>query len=440
MSSFLPPSISGDSFVKWGKMRMIFHSSYDQILLNHHFTRWAINLPTLISMYILNSSIWAYYLILLLWGIGCVYLILKITELCDFEKSAGWLVAIFLASTSLWSRVSLDLIPGVPCAFYILFGLYYFYKCVLPSQTKRSFVTFGVICFIAYLSKEDNVFFVAGFLLVFIHHKICRKNIFLWLTTMFGLFLVETFCYRHLGFSLGRASVIMEHHFTQEMFKFPEVSFFQLFTRRLFYHPLWNTFLAIWFIGTLTLLSHKFEKKRVEIDLAFLLVCYFVIVCLAVRSIHPLRPIFQYHFRYVAVLVPFMSMSIVMRMYMLFPKIHKWVFSLLLILVPLNCFWMVISSFSSGSEFMRFIHAKNILQTAAKKNLNVDASGSIHSYKVIKGYVIYFSEDRYFLENYKQISAQKSATYLDLQGPYTSEVLKLGSDLSDAQIVPNSPN
>jgi hypothetical protein len=307
------PLSGGDALRKWMWARLIYHGWSPSRAIwggwDHHASRVAINVPALLSQYLLGDAPWVYYVAPLCLSSLALVLLFRLAL-----RLGGVAFAFVCCLSYAWFlpiRHATQLMPDGLSTTYVLGGTLCLVKLVEAEGLRRRVtwaVAGGVCMMLAELTKEPNLFFVPGLMLGL--WWVTRSR---WLPLLFGasvgvLMLVELAVYR-LAFDeypLGRFSVIAEKHLSNGLVSQGLANAWELVTRQSdTFQGFWGIQLAL-FLGAAVFCLLRFRRLPPALQLVLLASLGFLFLhAFGVRSLHPLRPWQRALPRYVVVSYPF---------------------------------------------------------------------------------------------------------------------------------------
>jgi hypothetical protein len=313
----------GDAAVHWYYAKAWLAELADGHIRNHHAARFSINTLTAAFQAVFGTDLIVYYLPAFSMSVAQVVLVYLLAR----RVSGIWpavLACLFVIMHPLLVRNGAQLLPGIFCGTYVIAALYMLSRSFGPQQGRieTNIVGAAVLIFCAYLSKEPNLFFVPACLLAVWGIRHSRRDLGLFIVALGALGLAEYIYYLLMvdGAWLGRLSVTMGH--LGSMAALEELSsddvaltWLDLPLRR--YAPSRAGGLAsaaAFYTACLAATYLLLRERRLDATrslVAYALLSYVLIDAFAVIRLDPLTPVQKFHARYLAVLVPLMSLVIV---------------------------------------------------------------------------------------------------------------------------------
>ncbi|NLV68078.1 MAG: glycosyltransferase family 39 protein [Spirochaetes bacterium] len=221
-------------------------------------------------------------------------------------------------------RAGTQILPAVFSGAYIMLSILFFYKH-LDSKTKsyHFLLLSALMLFFSYISTVTNIFFMPGFIIVLWLKEKRIKNIIIFSSFLFFLFISETlFYYFHSGIKTGIIGITMSTHLQgYNAEKLLPLSFMQLLSRYLNLGIAWKILLLLFSFSSVIIF-----KKTTDIQkrgLVIITLSFFILMTFAVKSINPIIPAVLFHERYFVVTLPMIFAVISIAFYFLLPDSIK---------------------------------------------------------------------------------------------------------------------
>ena len=307
------PLSGGDPLRKWMWARLIYHGWSPSRAIwggwDHHASRLALNVPALLSQYLLGDAPWVYYVAPLCLSSLALILLFRLALRLGSVAFAFWTCLSY--AWFLPIRDTTQLMPDGLSTPYVLATTLCLVKLVeAEAMRRRVFWTLaaGVCMMIAEQAKEPNLFFVPGLTLGVWLCARSRPLALLFGASVSVLLLVELWVYRALftEYPLGRFSVIADKHLSNKTISQELASAWELITRlEETFRGFWGLQLAL-FLAVAVFCLLRFRRLRPALQLVLLASLGFLLLhAFGVRSIRPLRTWQAAGQRYVVVCYPF---------------------------------------------------------------------------------------------------------------------------------------
>lgn len=285
---------------------------------SHITARFSIIIPALFSQLIFGEHPIVYYLVPAITSIGQVYFLYKIGLMVRGKYLATFSCIILLIFPEMVVNVS-HLKPEAFSTLYVLMALFFLLKFIRDEKDK--FIYFSSISiFLAYLAKIDNLFFVPAFLLIIYVHKKSVKTILKFISPMFFLYIIETVFYlAFTDFKFGRLSVIFGGHLATNYFDLKTgQSFCIIFQRYVKLMLFWKLLLGFGFISSCFLWMKKYARNINTKAIVFSIFSYILFITFTIKSLSPFSLAIPFEQRYFSVLTPFLIISLLLSLFILF--------------------------------------------------------------------------------------------------------------------------
>lgn len=294
--------IGGDAINYWFAAKHLYYGlTYSE--LTHQTSRFGIVLPMYISQLVfgVHPAVTAILPNILL----CIQMVLIYKIAVRLHSvQAGFISAMLFLLCPYVIRWSGQILPpafegpALTMSFYFLLNY--------GENRKRPIMNLllsALMLFWAYTVKETDIYFMPAFILVMYMMKKNYKDIFLYSSVLFILFLMECGLYYHYtGDLLGRLHSITGHHLDGE--KLVPVSFLTLFSRYTGSELLWR----IPFFIYLVFMVPVYKKGNVQTrGLALSGIIFFTLIMFSVKSINPVIPALPFKEQYLMTGLTFMT-------------------------------------------------------------------------------------------------------------------------------------
>jgi hypothetical protein len=290
---------------------------------DHHAARFSINSLTAAFQGLFGTHLIVYYLPAFSMSVAQVIFVYLLCRRATGVWAAV-LASLLVILHPQMARNGAQLIPGIFCGTYVIACFYMLSRNFAPPQgrTQTNIVLAAVLLFCAYLSKETNLFFAPACLLAVWAARRSHKDVGLFMVVLTALGLLEYLYYalRVEGAWLGRLSTISGHlrgmsdpqNLSPDHFG---LTWLNLPLRRYAPAGVGGIVPAVAFYTAcasaiyLILRERRFDSTRGLVSYALL--SYVLIDAYAVKGFDPLTPLQMFLDRYLAVLVPLISVVIV---------------------------------------------------------------------------------------------------------------------------------
>lgn len=316
--SFRMFDIGGDAINYWFAAKHLYYGlTYSE--LTHQTSRFGIVLPMYISQLIfgVHPAVTAILPNILL----CIQMVLIYKIAVRLHSvQAGFISALLFLVCPYVIRWSGQILPpafegpALTMSFYFLLNY--------GENRKRPIMNLllsALMLFWAYTVKETDIYFMPAFIIVMYMMKKNYKDILLYSSVLFILFLMECCLYYHYtGDLLGRLHSITGHHLDGE--KLVPVSFLTLFRRYTGSELFWR----IPFFIYLVFLVPVYKKGNVQTrGLALSGIIFYTLIMFSVKSINPVIPALPFKEQYLMTGLSFMIPVIAIGSITLYKLIHN---------------------------------------------------------------------------------------------------------------------
>ncbi len=313
---------SGDSTTNWRIIRFLVNDL--PYPLSHHSVRMGVILPPAFFTLFFGTHPLVYYIAPFLLSLIADVFVYKTARLFLsplLSLVASIFVIIFPPLLRMQCNVHADGFSFV----YVIIASYFLIKSLDDSTIgEKNIIISSVIFFIAYLTKDTNVFFMPGAVIIIWLNRKKLRPVVIFGCTFALLVLIEYIIYVTVtGNPLGRWGIVASSHVANALEKnrmWP-VPFYGLFWRYTTMPAYWKwTFFLHIIAGVFILLRVKELKVKSIVILSF---SFFFFTTFAVVSINPIIPAQPFQYRYLTVGVPYVVITVMYGLFYLCRLLNK---------------------------------------------------------------------------------------------------------------------
>ncbi len=293
----------GDSGHAWIQAKhLLFGSDY---IATHISTRYGKIFPALLYLKIFGTHPIVYYFApITFYIITIIFLFKNVLFITKSNQIAFWTAFIFSLFPNIIEAGN-QLKPAIFSMGYLLISIYSLFKYLENKEKYWLLLVSCLFLFFAYSAKMTNILFLPGFALVMLIDREKFKNIIIYCSILFLLFIIETLIYRNVfNAEFGRISIVAGTHLSGNQTLQPVQNIFYLFKRFIEVRAYWYPLFLISIPGAVYI--YLKEKNRFIRYFTIIFGSFLLLLTFAVKSITPLTLALPFVERYFNIILPFL--------------------------------------------------------------------------------------------------------------------------------------